>query len=129
MSMDLQSICRKNMVNQIKNLPPVLKEEIIKISIKKIQKEADKKAMKKVLTNVRVVIQDLTSILILSHKSGKDFCRPKYTKKMDDILFDTCLQVSEDFVNTHAETLLFLHRGQLTVNSDEEDEEYNNEYM
>lgn len=126
--MDLQSLCRTNMVNQIKNLPPVLKEEIVEISIKEIRKEADKKAMKKVLTDVRIVIQDLTNILISSHKSGKDFRRPKYTKDMDDSLFDTCLQVAEDFVNTHAETLLFFQRGQRLSESSSDDSD-NEEYM
>lgn len=122
--MNLRTLCQTNMVKQIKNLPPMLKEEIVDISMKEFKKDA----IKKVTTDIRIVIKDLTDLLIDSHKNGNCFRRPKYTEDMDDILFDTCLQVAEDFVRDYSECLLFNKNQYSSAGEDryssEDEEEY-----
>ena len=44
--MDLKNICINNLVELIKNLPPLLKEELINNTIKSIKTEAKKKIFK-----------------------------------------------------------------------------------
>ena len=62
--MDLKAICLQNMVDQIKQLHPLLQEEVIGHSLKTIKEQAKQEAKKELLAelkrNSEIVIDDLT---------------------------------------------------------------------
>lgn len=105
--MSLKTLCMNNIVELIKNLPPLLKEEVLGVSMKAIKEEAKQKVMKEIRRSASIVVDDVTDILIASHKTGQDMKRPEYTKDIDDELYYTLLGISERFVNKHAEKILF----------------------
>jgi hypothetical protein len=131
--MSLKALCVKNMVNQIKNLPPLLLEEIIGESLKSIKEEAKKEAIKEIRDSASIVVDDITNLLITSHKTGGDWKRPEYTKDIDDELYYTFVDISEQFFEEYGEKLLFdenrpRHRRHATVyyggDSSDEDSDY-----
>ena len=65
--MDLKTICMNNLVNLIKNLPPLLKEEVIGQSIKTIREEERLKIMKEIKRSASVVVDDVTEKIINSY--------------------------------------------------------------
>jgi hypothetical protein len=129
----LKNICMGNMVNIIKNIPPLLQEEIIKKSTKTIEKEARKKAHKKVhekiIKEIRYsflgVIEDTTRDLIEAHITGNYIRRPEYTKNMNDELYNICVNISKQFVQHYGEQLIFNNsQHNLQHNMDDSDNEF-----
>lgn len=117
--MSLKALCIQNMVEQIKNLPPLLMEEIIGESLKAIKEDAKKEAMKEIRSSASVVIEDITDRLITSRKTGKNWTRPEYTQDIDDELYYTFVDAAEMFVSKHEESIVFsdqpVHRRQTAV--------------
>jgi uncharacterized membrane-anchored protein YjiN (DUF445 family) len=111
--MSLHKLCIQNMVEQIKNLPPLLKEEIIEASLKEIKKDIKKEVMREIRDSASIVVEDITERLITSQKTGQDWKRPEYTKDIDDDLYHTFVHTAESFVNKYSDKLVF-------------DEEYHN---
>lgn len=105
--MSLKSHCVKNIVEMIKNLPPLLREEIIGESLKEIKKEAKKEVMKDIRRSAAVVVDDVTTLIIEAQRTGNDWKRPEYTTDIDDELYHTFVDISERFVSSHAEKLVF----------------------
>lgn len=105
--MSLKALCMKNIIDQIKNLPPLLLEEVLGESLKSIKEEAKQAAMKEIRRSAAVVVEDVTELLINSHKTGNDWKRPVYTKDIDDELYYTFVDISERFVTKHSEKLVF----------------------
>lgn len=112
--MELQSMCANNLVEMIKNLPPLLKEEIIGQSLKSIKEDAEKKAklslMKQIRRDAEIVVEDVTNKIVESYKIGTTWNRPDYTKNIDDELYYTFVHISEQFVDRHHEEIIFPHR-------------------
>ena len=85
--MNLKQQCTKGIVDMIKNMPPVLKEEIIGESLKSIKEEARREAIKEIHSSANIVIEDVTERIINAHKTGSTWKRPKYTENMDEELY------------------------------------------
>jgi methyl coenzyme M reductase beta subunit len=112
-----------NLVELIKNLPPLLKEEVIGESMKAIKDEAKQQVMKEIRRSAAIVVDDVTDSLITSRKTGRDIKRPEYTKDIDDELYYTFLDISERFVNKHAEKIVFDNTHHMDSYEDDEDSE------
>ena len=124
--MNLKTICMNNIVQQIKSLPLLLKEEVIQSSIITIREEERKKVIKDINKSASCVIHDITDIIIKSYKSGKNWKRPEYTKNIDDDLYNMFVDISQNFVDKHAENLCFRKRSR--YDSDEDSDEECDEY-
>jgi hypothetical protein len=82
--MSLKSICQQQLVDLIKNLPPLLKEELIGESLIKIKEEYEEKAHKKIIdklqTELPLKISMITRNLIKDYNEGKEYKRKKRKK-------------------------------------------------
>ena len=103
--MDLKSICLQNMVSQIKQLPPLLHEEVLGYSLQTINEEAKKQAKKELLEDSEIVINDLTDIIVKARKNGNDWVRPEYTKNIDDDIYNNFVHISEMIVNKYSQQI------------------------
>jgi len=126
--MSLKALCMNNLVELIKNLPPQLKEGVIGESMKAIKEEAKQEVMKEIRRSAAIVVDDVTDRLISSHKTGQDMKRPEYTNDIDDELYYTFTDISERFVDKHAEKIVFdnppHHRSKIAMDwYDEESED------
>ena len=110
MTMDLKTICMDNLVKNITNLPPQLREEVIGESKKSIKRTVQTQVIKDFKRSAVFVVDDITKCLIQAHKTGKSWIRPKYTENMDDDLYYTCLDIAEHFVETYMQELVFSDR-------------------
>ena len=112
--MDLKTLCMKNMVETIKNLPPILRDEVIGQTTKDIKKEAYENAKKHIMKEIRqsaaIVVEDVTDRIVMSHIKNQNWERPEYTKDIDDELYYTFVDISEKFVIKTFETTVFLHQ-------------------
>ena len=117
--MDLKTIYMNNLVEIIRNLPPLLKEEVIVKSMKAIEEDAEKKIIKEIRDSATIVVEDITELLISSSRTGKLWERPEYTKNINDELYYTFVDISEKFVNNHGEKLIF-HTHTYSDDSDED---------
>jgi hypothetical protein len=108
-----------NLVEIIRNLPPLLKEEVIGKSMKAIEEDAEKKIIKEIRDSATIVVEDITELLISSSRTGKLWERPEYTKNINDELYYTFVDISEKFVNNHCEKLIF-HTHTYSDDSDED---------
>jgi hypothetical protein len=109
--MELKTLCINNIAELIKKLPPLLQEEVIKVSIKSIKEDAEKKAYEKYMKEIKlsavIVTEDITKLIIRSHQTGINWKRPEYTKDIDDELYHTLVHVSESFVNNNVNVSRF----------------------
>ena len=109
--MDLKTLCLDNLVNVIKQLPPILRDEIIGETTKSIKKEAEKNAriqiMKEIHRSVSIAVEDITERIINSYGSGHDWKRPEYTYNIDKDIYGMIVDISEKFVQNNAEKLIF----------------------
>lgn len=109
--MDLKTLCMNNLVDMIKNLPPQLKDEVIEASIKNIRAEAKAAAKKEIMKEIRdsalIVVEDVTELLTSSSRTGKSWKRPEYTKNIDDELYQTFVNIAEQFFNKKEDQLVF----------------------
>jgi methyl coenzyme M reductase beta subunit len=105
--MSLQSLCMNNLVNLIKNLPPLMKDEVLGETMKSIKDEVRKDVIKEIRRSAVVVVDDVTEQLISAHKTGRGIKRNEYTKDIDDELYYTILEIAEQFVEKHAEKIVF----------------------
>lgn len=108
-----------NLVEIIRNLPPLLKEEVIGKSMKALEEDAEKKIIKEIRDSATIVVEDITELLISSSRTGKLWERPEYTKNINDELYYTFVDISEKFVNNHSEKLIF-HTHTYSDDSDED---------
>ena len=126
--MDLKAICLQNMVNQIKQLPPLLQEEVIGHSLQTIKEQAKQEAKKELLAelkNSEIVIDDLTDVIVSSRRNGRNWIRPEYTKDIDNDLYHNFVHISEMIVDKYSHEIIFNNPSALheTGNSNYESEE------
>lgn len=107
--MSLKNICFQNIVNQIKQLPPVLQEEVIGYSFENIKQQIKKELLEEMKKDSEIVINDLTDIILSSKTSGKDWKRPEYTKNIDDNLYYNFVNISEMIVNKYYQKIINQH--------------------
>lgn len=108
--MNLQGLCMQNMVEMIKKLPPMMKEEIIGSSLTAIKEESLKKARLEVIKEISrssIIVDDVTDRMIIAHRTSQNWSRPEYTKDIDDELYQIFVDISERFVNKNSEKLIF----------------------
>ena len=101
--MDLKTLCMNNLVELINNLPPLLKEEVISQSVEQIRIQERSKIMKEINRSASIVIEDITENIINSSITGMYWTRPEYTKDIDNDLYQTFVDISENFVDKHIE--------------------------
>tara|TARA_Y100000389_G_scaffold171213_1_gene178731 strand:- start:268 stop:669 length:402 start_codon:yes stop_codon:yes gene_type:complete len=109
--MDLKTICLQNIVNQIKQMPPLLQEELIGYSLKTIKEQAKKEAKKEFLDELkrdsRIVINDLTDRIVECRRTGIYWTRPQYTQDIDDSIYYNFVDISEMIVNKYSQEIIF----------------------
>lgn len=105
--MDLKTICMNNLVDIIKNLPPIMREEIINATIKSIADIEREKIIKEIRRSAVSVVEDVTELVIESYETGRTWQRPKYTDNMDNRLYDTYVEIAEHFVISNSDKLIF----------------------
>lgn len=103
--MCLKSLCIKNMVEMIKNLPPLLKDEIMGEALKEIREDEKKKMMKDVRELGVVAVEDISSAMTESFRNGVHWTRPDYLKNIDDDLYHMFVDIAEYFTHKNQETL------------------------
>lgn len=104
--MNLEKMCMNALIENIQNLPPLLLEKVILQSVKAIKKKEKEKIIEEMKISACAVTEDITDLLIKSHKTGRDWNRPLYTNHLDEDLYQIFVQVSEGFVNNYTEELL-----------------------
>lgn len=126
--MSLHDLCIQRMVNEIKQLPPLLKEEILELSHKSIMEDAEKIARKKILDEIKrsalIVTNELTQRMIKSYTTLSTWNRPEYTKNMDEDIYQLFVEMSDNFVMSYHRQLIFGH----TSNSENDYSNSENEY-
>ncbi len=109
--MDLKAICLQNMIHQIKQMPPLLQEELIGYSLKTIKEQAKQEAKKELLAELKrdshIVINDLTDKIVESRRTGTYWTRPHYTPNIDDIYYQYFVDISEMIVNKYDKEIIF----------------------
>lgn len=105
--MDLKAICLRNMVEQIKQLPPLIQEEVIGHSLKTIREEAKKELLDELKRNSDIVIDDLTDVIVSSRRNGRNWTRPEYTKDIDNDIYHNFVNISEMIVNKYSQEIIF----------------------
>jgi hypothetical protein len=105
--MSLQSLCMNNIVELIKNLPPLMKDQVLGETMKSIKEEVRQEVIKEIRESAAIIVGDVTDELISAHNSGFGTKRPEYTNDLDDELYYTFLDISEQFISKHAEKILF----------------------
>jgi hypothetical protein len=122
--MDLKAICLQNMVNQIKQLPPLLQEEVIGHSLKTIKEQAKQEAKKELLAELKrdseLVVGDLTDVIVSSRRTGRSWVRPEYTEDIDNDIYHNFVHISEMIVDKYSPEIIFNNSG--TGYSDFEEE-------
>ena len=103
--MNLKTICMNNLVELIKNLPPLLKEELIGQSIKSIRVEEKEKIMKEINRSASIVVEDVTEQIINSYTTGRNWTRSEYTKDIEDDLYNTFVHISQTFIDKHVDQI------------------------
>ena len=109
--MDLKAICLQNMFDQIKQLPPLLLEEVIGHSLKTIKEQAKQEAKNELLAELKrdseLVIDDLTDAIASSRRNGGNWVRPEYTKDIDDDIYHNFVHISEMILNKYSQEIIF----------------------
>ena len=112
--MSLKDLCVNNMVGIIKNMPPMIKEEIIGTSLKEIKNEVRIEERLEIMNEIRksasIIVEDITDKLIIAHQTSTNWIRPEYTKDIDDELYYMFVNISERFVDKYFEKLVFNER-------------------
>ena len=115
--MSLKDLCMKNMVEIIKNLPPMMIEEVIGKSLEAIEKDIKEKVMKEIRCSAVIVTEDVTERIIEASKTGQSWQRPEYTNDIDDELYYTCVDIAQRFVDNNSDKLVFTNNPQDVNNS------------
>lgn len=125
--MSLKELCLKNMVEQIKNLPPLLQEEVLGVTLKSIKDDAEREAKKKIgmelKKSAQIVTQDLVNRMIESHLTSSAWSRPSYTQDMDEDVYQSLVEVSDGFVTAYQQQLMFTPPGRVFIGIIESDED------
>ena len=94
-------MCKNLLVEQIKNLPPILKDTIIGESSKKIKEQIEQKILKEFKISALIMVDDMTDILINCSNTGCSYERPEYTKNLPDELYYTIIAISEKMIDKY----------------------------
>jgi hypothetical protein len=109
--MSLKELCIQKLIESVKQIPPLLQEEIIGTTIRKIKKDIEKDIEKKVVKdlkyNAMFVIEDVTNRIINAHKTGSSWSRPDYSKKIDIELYQTYVAIAEQFITDYGHMIIW----------------------
>ena len=97
----LSEMCKNLLVEQIKNLPPLLKEQVIGETTKQIKSSIQKEILKDIRGSALIVVDNMTDILINCYDTGCSYQRPEYTKDLPDELYYTMVQISEKMLDKY----------------------------
>ena len=95
--MSLKEICKKNILSQILNLPPILKEEILNESIVEIKKQIKKDLIKEIVSECEFIIDDVTNNIIINN-NNLYWTRSKYTSHIDNDLYQIFVVAAQNFI-------------------------------
>ena len=101
MSTCLKTLCINKLVQEIKNLPPSIKEELIGFSIKKIIEDERKKIIEELILSSSIMIEDITKQIIDSYSTGKSWKRKKCYEDVPDDIYNWCLNISQNFLDKY----------------------------
>jgi hypothetical protein len=129
--MTLKSLAKKKLLQEIKNIPPVLLDEISddikQTRIDQIKKKTVTDFLKRLKSEANIVISDITQLIISSHRSGMNWVRPSYMDNIDHRLYGIYVNIAENFAQEYYKNSIII-RNRLNYNSDMEvdlEEEYN----
>jgi hypothetical protein len=127
--MTLKSLAKKKLLQEIKNIPPVLLDEISddikQTRIDQIKNKTIKSFLKRLKSEATIVISDITQLIISSHRSGINWVRPSYMNNIDHRLYGIYVNIAENFAQEYYRNSIITHHNLVNYNSDMEIEEYN----
>ena len=92
--MSLKEICSNNLINMIKNLPPVLKEELLGKSQKEIESEERLKVIKEMTYYLPCIIENMVSERI-KEIDGNNY---KEYPEMSQDIFNICEETTTNIM-------------------------------
>ena len=95
--MSLKEICKKNILSQILNLPPILKEEILNESIVEIKKQIKKDLIKEIVSECEFIIDDITNNIIINN-NNLYWTRSNHTSHIDNDLYQIFVVAAQNFI-------------------------------
>lgn len=120
--MTLKDIVVNELVNNISNLPPMLKEEVIQKSLYRIEKDIRKRIIKEESANIS---KDIYSI---STSVFNDIANGEYVQyKSDDVLYNTSIDIAKCIYNQRRELYCSQYRQPSMCyinNSDDDTDDY-----
>jgi hypothetical protein len=102
----LKTLCADNLVKLIKNLPPLIRDDVIGETTKVIKLEAEEKVKKKIRSSA-IIVEDLIENIIESRKNGTYWRRPEYTNDIDDEIYNIFVDIAERTVERYQSFLIF----------------------
>jgi len=127
--MNLKTICMNKLVEQINNLPPLLKDQVVGQSTQTIKNEAKQDFVDKI-QNYNSVIDDITDLIIDSKRTGKYWQRPNYTYNIDNDIYNSLVYIADNFVTKHYNEIVLFgtkKRYRNQYESDQQEENYDDD--
>ena len=94
--MSLKEICKKKIISEILNLPPLLKEEILNESILEIKNQIKKDIIKEIINDCEIVVNQVAEDIINKNYYWR---RKSYTSHIDNDLYQSYVNAAQHFVN------------------------------
>ena len=106
MKSTLEKLCKEKIVKQIITLPPLLRDDILKISTENMKRELRSSIINEIKNDMYCTIDDLRYIISNSKRTGETWHRPSHTLDMDDDLFQICVEIVQNDNNYNDEDIL-----------------------
>jgi len=117
--MTLKDIVVNELVNNISNLPPLLKEEVIQKSLCQIERDIRKKVIKEQSAIIANDVYSMTTSIF------NDITNGEYVLyKPDDVIYNTSVDIAKDIYNQRKELTLYQYTQPLNYYSDDETDDY-----
>jgi len=87
----LKDLSMNVIIRQVKDLPPVLRDELIGKTISSLEKNVYSNVMKNIVDNMENMVSDLTHLIL---KHGDNWTKPTYMEKIDYNLYQVCVNIA-----------------------------------
>lgn len=117
--MTLKDIVVNELVNNISNLPPLLKEEVIQKSLCQIERDIRKTVIKEQSAIIANDVYSMTTNIF------NDIANGEYVLyKPDDVVYNTSIDIAKDIYNQRKESTFYQYTKPRNYYSDDETDDY-----
>ena len=117
--MTLKDIVVNELVNNISNLPPLLKEEVIQKSLYQIERDIRKTVIKEQSAIIANDVYSTTTSIF------NDIANGEYVLyKPDDVVYNTSIDIAKDIYNQRKESTFYQYTKPRNYYSDDETDDY-----